>query len=56
MHRLLTTGQIVGLGYRNRFLGGCGINHISRVHRFGNLGYWVRTSATGRGIAVSAVA
>ena len=43
-------------GDEDRFLGGCGINHISRVHRFGNLGYWVRTSATGRGIAVSAVA
>jgi RimJ/RimL family protein N-acetyltransferase len=39
-----------------RFLGGCGINHINRVHRFGNLGYWVRTSAAGRGVAVSAVA
>src|SRR5207244_11923567 len=43
-------------GDDHRFLGGCGINHISRVHRFGNLGYWVRTSAAGRGVAVSAVA
>ncbi len=43
-------------GEDDRFLGGCGIDHISRVHRFGNLGYWVRTSAAGRGVAVSAVA
>jgi ribosomal-protein-serine acetyltransferase len=38
-----------------RFLGGCGINQVNQVHRFGNLGYWVRTSATGRGVAVEAV-
>lgn len=43
-------------GEGDRFLGGCGINQINRVHRFGNLGYWVRSSATGRGVAVSAVA
>ena len=41
---------------RDGFLGGCGINQINRVHRFGNLGYWVRTSAAGRGVAVAAVA
>lgn len=34
-----------------RFLGGVGINFINRVHQVGNLGYWVRTSATGRGVA-----
>ncbi len=38
-----------------RFLGGCGINQINRLHRFGNLGYWVRTSAAGRGVARTAV-
>jgi len=38
-----------------RFLGGCGINQINPIHRFGNLGYWVRTSATGRGVASEAV-
>jgi ribosomal-protein-serine acetyltransferase len=37
------------------FLGGCGLNQINRVHRFANLGYWVRTSATGRGVATAAV-
>jgi RimJ/RimL family protein N-acetyltransferase len=37
------------------FLGGCGINQINPVHRFGNLGYWVRTAATRRGVATMAV-
>jgi ribosomal-protein-serine acetyltransferase len=32
-------------------LGGVGLNQINRVHNFANLGYWVRTSACGRGIA-----
>ena len=35
-------------------LGGVGINFINRVHQLANLGYWVRTSATGRGIATTA--
>lgn len=38
-----------------RFLGAVGLNQINRVHDFANLGYWVRSSATGRGIAVLAV-
>jgi ribosomal-protein-serine acetyltransferase len=37
------------------FLGGCGLNQINRVHRFANLGYWVRTSQAGRGVAPAAV-
>src|SRR5688572_2701109 len=37
-------------------LGVCGVNRISEPpQRFANLGYWVRTSATGRGIAPAAV-
>lgn len=36
------------------FLGGVGLNQINRLHRFANLGYWVRTSCTGRGIAAAA--
>jgi len=43
------------VGPDGRFLGGCGINEINPIHRFGNLGYWVRTSATGRGVASEAV-
>ena len=41
----------VGTG---KFLGGVGINFINRVHKCANLGYWVRTSCTGRGVASSA--
>jgi ribosomal-protein-serine acetyltransferase len=37
------------------FLGGCGLNQINRVQRFANLGYWVRTSQAGRGVAPAAV-
>jgi RimJ/RimL family protein N-acetyltransferase len=33
------------------FLGCCGLNHFDRLNRLANLGYWVRTSRTGRGIA-----
>jgi ribosomal-protein-serine acetyltransferase len=36
------------------FLGGVGLNFINRVHQMGNLGYWVRTAAAGRGIATQA--
>lgn len=38
----------------SRFLGGVGINFINRVHQIANLGYWVRTSAAGRGLATKA--
>lgn len=37
-----------------RFLGAVGLNQINRVHDFANLGYWVRSSAAGQGIAVLA--
>ena len=43
------------VGPDGRYLGGCGLNQINRLHRFGNLGYWVRSSATGRGVATAAV-
>lgn len=38
-----------------RYVGGCGINQINKANRCANLGYWVRTSAMGRGIAPAAV-
>ncbi len=38
-----------------KFAGGCGINHINTQDRVANLGYWIRTSCTGQGIASSAV-
>jgi RimJ/RimL family protein N-acetyltransferase len=37
-----------------KFLGSVGLNFINRVHRFANLGYWVRTTETGRGVATAA--
>jgi len=36
------------------FLGACGLNRLEPEHRMANLGYWVRTSATGRGVATAA--
>jgi len=36
-------------------LGGCSLSHIQPVHYFCNLGYWVRTSRHGEGIAGRAV-
>jgi ribosomal-protein-serine acetyltransferase len=37
-----------------RLLGGCGLNALDRDHRRANLGYWVRSSETGRGVASTA--
>jgi len=37
-----------------QFLGGTGLNFINRAHCFANLGYWVRTTQTGRGVATAA--
>ncbi len=37
-----------------RFLGSCGVSDYSAEHRRAMLGYWVRTSATGRGVATAA--
>jgi RimJ/RimL family protein N-acetyltransferase len=39
----------------DRYLGGCGLNMINRLHRFANLGYWVRSSETGRRVAPGAI-
>jgi ribosomal-protein-serine acetyltransferase len=39
----------------NLALGGISLNHIARSNRLANMGYWVRTSATGRGVASAAV-
>jgi RimJ/RimL family protein N-acetyltransferase len=42
---IITGGQIAGV---------CGINAINRENRLANLGYWVRSSQTRRGIATQA--
>lgn len=41
-------------GQNGRFLGGCGLNGFNWEHRFANLGYWVRASEMGRGVATAA--
>jgi len=38
-----------------RFLGGIGLNDLHPTNRFANLGYWVRTSEAGKGLATAAV-
>lgn len=40
---------------RGGILGACSLNQIRPDHRLANLGYWVRTSAAGRGITTAAV-
>jgi ribosomal-protein-serine acetyltransferase len=37
-----------------RFLGGVGLNQINDLYRAANLGYWIRTSAAGQGVATRA--
>ena len=37
-----------------RLLGGCGMNDVSDKYKMANIGYWVRTSEIGRGIAPAA--
>jgi RimJ/RimL family protein N-acetyltransferase len=38
-----------------RYLGGVGLNQIEKPNRRANLGYWVRSSASGQGVATAAV-
>lgn len=37
--------------FNGEYIGGCSIDGINEKDRFCNLGYWVRTSRTGQGIA-----
>jgi RimJ/RimL family protein N-acetyltransferase len=37
------------------YLGGCGLSRIDSANKRANLGYWVRQSARGKGVATSAV-
>ena len=41
-------------GASKEVLGTCGLNQIDRINLRANLGYWVRTSRTGRGLAACA--
>lgn len=50
-----TRGSLYAFAISNaetgEFLGGCGLSHFHPVYNFCNLGYWVRTSKHGHGIA-----
>jgi ribosomal-protein-serine acetyltransferase len=37
-----------------QYLGGCGLNRVDTINRVASLGYWVRSSRTGEGIATAA--
>lgn len=39
------------VGKQQRVLGCCGLNQINSAYRIANLGYWVRASEVGRGVA-----
>jgi RimJ/RimL family protein N-acetyltransferase len=41
-------------GATGRYLGSCGLCPIEREHAAAGLGFWVRTSGTGRGVATTA--
>jgi ribosomal-protein-serine acetyltransferase len=47
--------EFVILDNNDIFLGGCGLNQIDWDRKSANLGYWVRSSAMGEGVAVKAV-
>jgi len=38
-----------------KYLGGCGLNQIDALNNRANLGYWVRSTDTRRGVATAAV-
>jgi RimJ/RimL family protein N-acetyltransferase len=39
---------------QGRYAGACGINQIQSAYRCANLGFWIRTSACGHGLASTA--
>jgi RimJ/RimL family protein N-acetyltransferase len=49
-----TAFEFLALDDDGQLLGCCGVNQINKGFRLGNLGYWIRTSATGRGYATEA--
>jgi ribosomal-protein-serine acetyltransferase len=50
-----TSYEFLVVDAEDRLLGTCGINQINTAHRLANLGYWIRSSATGNGFAGAAV-
>ncbi len=43
-------------GVTGGLLGACALNHLDHGNRRANLGYWVRTGASGQGVATEAAA
>jgi ribosomal-protein-serine acetyltransferase len=54
-HAAGTEYQFAVLSSEGHYLGGCGLNGLNLEHRFANLGYWIRSSATGLGFGPQAV-
>ena len=48
--------EFVVIDSAGALLGGCGLNQIDNTNKRANLGYWIRSSASGRGHAARAVA
>ena len=53
-HRTGEMYEFVIVDQTDRFLGGAGLNKVDTRFMKANLGYWVRTSAAGRGVAAAA--
>lgn len=49
-----TTFEFAIVGDDGTYLGGCGLNQLDPLNQRANLGYWVRSSATGKGVATAA--
>jgi ribosomal-protein-serine acetyltransferase len=49
-----TQYQFAIVSEEQKFFGVCGLNGIQPENRLANLGYWIRTSACGQGIATEA--
>ncbi|MES2523482.1 MAG: GNAT family N-acetyltransferase [Gemmatimonadota bacterium] len=54
-HAARTSFEFAVLDEQGTIAGVCGVNHLNLVDRFANLGYWIRTSRTRRGLAPAAV-
>lgn len=57
-HETWRTGTQFAFAVRDaasgELLGGCGLNQLNPLHRSANLGYWIRASRQGQGVAAAA--
>jgi ribosomal-protein-serine acetyltransferase len=49
-----TTFEFAIVDDNGAYLGGCGLNQLDALNQRANLGYWVRSSAAGKGVATAA--